>query len=165
MRPCLIFALTAASALALCGTAVSAHDHCAGHHHHHGCPGVAPAGGPQGCAGCPGDRAYDPDTVTTMRGTATAVEVVPARGGRSGGLHLTLSSDGSAIAVHVGPSWFVESEGQQFAKGDLLEVTGSVLEADGARFLVAREIKKGDSVLRLRDERGVPFWAGGRGPN
>jgi hypothetical protein len=160
MRPCLVFVLTAASAIALCGTAVSAREHCGGHHHHHGCAAGAPCGG---CAGCPGDRAYDPDTVSTLRGTAVAVEAVPARDGRAGGIHLTLSSDGSTTSVHVGPSWYVESQGQTLAKGDLLEVTGSVVEAGGARFVVAREIKKGGSVLRLRDERGVPLWAGGRG--
>lgn len=163
MRPCLVFVLTAASALALCGTAASAHDRCAGHGHH-GCPGGRPAGEPQGRCDCPGDRAYDPDTVTSLRGTATAVDVVPARGGRSGGLHLTLSSDGATMAIHVGPSWFVESQGLQLSKGDLIEVTGSVVEADGGRFLVAREVKKGSAVLRLRDERGVPLWAGGPGP-
>ena len=42
---------------------------------------------------------YDPDTVTTLRGTATAVTVVPARGGGMGGVHVTLSSDGQAMDV------------------------------------------------------------------
>jgi hypothetical protein len=42
-------------------------------------------------------------------------------------------------------------------------VTGSVIDSDGNSFLVARELKKGEKVLKLRDEQGVPVWAGGRG--
>lgn len=143
MKPYLTLALAALATLALCGTPAFAHGHCGGHHH-----------------GCPSDRVYDPDTVTTLHGTATAVVIVPARGGRSGGMHLTLSSAGAATEVHVGPGWFVEREGFRIAEGDALEVTGSVVDSDGASFVVAREIKKGTAVLRLRDKRGVPAWSG-----
>jgi hypothetical protein len=147
MKPCLTLTLAVLASLALCGTPAFAHGHCGGHHH--------------GCSSCPpGDRSYDPDSVTTLQGTATEVEVVPARGGRSGGLHLTLSSGSAATEVHVGPSWFLEREGFRIAKGDALEVTGSLVDSDGTRFVVAREIKKGSAVIRLRDEQGVPAWSG-----
>jgi hypothetical protein len=106
-------------------------------------------------------RGYDPDTVTTLKGTATAVTVVPARGGRSGGTHVTLESDGSATDVHLGPTWFLEKQGLKLAKGDAVEVTGSLVESDGKTWLVAREVKKGGTLVRLRDERGVPAWSGG----
>lgn len=107
-------------------------------------------------------RTYDPDTVTTLRGTASAVTVVPARGGRMGGMHVALQSDGQTMDVHLGPTWFLQREGVEVAKGDLVEVTGSVVDSDGSTFLVAREIKKGQKILRLRDEQGVPAWSGGR---
>jgi hypothetical protein len=136
-----------------------------GHHgcgHHHGCAGcpscVAP---PEGRQQGPADRVYDPDTVTTLRGTVTAVAVVPARGGRSGGTHVTLASDGGATDVHLGPTWFLEKQGLTLVKGDAVEVTGSLVESDGKTSLVAREVRKGQALVRLRDERGVPAWAGG----
>jgi hypothetical protein len=149
-------ALAVIAALALWGSTAPAHGHCQGQHH--GCPGC-PQGAPNEG---PAARVYDPDSVTTLHGTATAVTVLPARGGRSGGFHVTLSSEGVERDIHVGPSWFLEREGFQIAKGDVLDVTGSVVELDGASFVVAREIQKGTSVLRLRDERGVPLWAGSR---
>jgi hypothetical protein len=54
----------------------------------------------------------------------------------------------------------VEKEGLKLAKGDSLEVTGSLIEVEGTTFLVAREVRKGATLLRLRDERGAPAWAG-----
>jgi hypothetical protein len=109
-----------------------------------------------------GSSTYDLDTVTTLRGTVTAVTVVPARGGRSGGTHVMLKGEGAVTEVHLGPTWFLEREGIELSKGDSLDVTGSVVDSGGATVLVAREIKKGAKVFRLRDERGLPLWAGAR---
>jgi hypothetical protein len=147
-------ALAAIAALALWGSTASAHGPC--HDHHHGCPSC-----PQGVPGeGPAARAYDPDSVTTLHGTAAAVGVLPTRGGRAGGLHVTLASEGVEREVHLGPTWFLEREGFRIAKGDLLDVTGSIVESDGTSFVVAREIRKGAGVLRLRDERGHPAVGG-----
>lgn len=142
---------------------VQAHDCCRGHDR---CPMMSgQARGSAERGGGPGmGRTYDPDTVTTLRGTASTVAVVPARGGRMGGMHLTMQSEGQAIEVHLGPTWFLQREGVEVAKGDSIEVTGSVIEADGNRFLIAREMKKGQKLLKLRDEQGVPVWSGGRRP-
>lgn len=148
--------LAAIAALVLGGSAAWAHGHCQGHHR--GCPGC-PQGEPNPG---PAARVYDPDSVTTLHGTATAVTVLPARGGRSGGLHVMLSSEATERDVHVGPSWYLDREGFRIAKGDVLDVTGSIVDSDGTSFVVAREIKKGGHVLRLRDEGGVPLWAGSR---
>jgi hypothetical protein len=98
--------------------------------------------------------------VTTLRGTVTAVTVVPAQAGRLGGTHLTLQGEGAATEVHVGPTWFLKQEGVELSKGDALEVTGSMLDSGDETFLVAREIRTGTKVFRLRDERGFPIWAG-----
>ncbi len=130
-------------------------------HGQHACPmagaqAVEPGGG--GGTG----PVYDPDTVTTLRGTISTVTVVPARGGRKGGVHVTLQSDGQAMDVHLGPTWFLQQEGFQPAKGDSVEVTGSVVETDGSRFLIAREIKTAEKTLKLRDEQGMPAWSGSR---
>jgi hypothetical protein len=138
-----------------------AHDCCQGHH---GCPmawqpDARPGGGRTEMA-----PNYDPDTVTTLRGTASGVTVVPARGGRMGGVHITLSSDGQDMDVHLGPSWFLDREGVSVAKGDAVEVNGSVIDSNGETFLIARELKTGKKVVKLRDEQGVPVWAGGRRP-
>jgi hypothetical protein len=175
MRSHVRLALVVLPILALGGSPAAAHEHCG---RHHGCPDCPAASeGDRGCPDCvsrsagapgliPGDRAlggaiYDVDTVTTLRGTVTAVTVVPARGGRSGGTHLTLESEGAVTEAHLGPTWFLEREDLKLSKGDAVEVTGSIVDSGGATFLVVREIKKGAKVIRLRDERGLPLWAGG----
>lgn len=132
------------------------------------CPqGCAMKGTPSAAQGPGGPGAgprYDPDTVTTLRGTVDAVTVMPARGGRAGGLHLALKADGQTMDVHLGPTWFLQREGIEIAKGDVVEVTGSVVDVEGATVLVARELKKGPKAVRLRDEKGIPAWSGGRRP-
>jgi len=112
-------------------------------------------------SGSTAGRTYDPDSVTTIKGVVKAVSVVPARGGRSGGTHVTLESDGTQTEVQLGPTWFLEREGWKLTKGDALEVTGSVVDWDGSSDVIARDLKKGAQALKLRDERGVPMWAGG----
>ena len=66
--------------------------------------------------------------------------------------------------VHLGPTWFLQGEGFEIAKGDAVEVIGSVVDSEGTTFLIAREVKKGQKAVRLRDEQGVPAWSGGRRP-
>ena len=66
--------------------------------------------------------------------------------------------------VHLGPSWFLDREGVSVSKGDAVEVDGSVIDLNGETFLIARELRTGNKVVKLRDELGVPAWAGGRRP-
>ena len=138
-----------------------AHDCCQGRH---GCPMASQPEARPGTERTGTAPVYDPDTVTTLRGTASGVTVVPSRGGRMGGVHITLSSEGQAMDVHLGPSWFLDREGVSVSKGDAVEVSGSVIDLNGETFLIARELKTGNKVVKLRDERGVPAWAGGRRP-
>jgi hypothetical protein len=136
-----------------------AQDCCQGHHR---CPMASqPDARPGGGRGEMAPN-YDPDTVTTLRGTASGATIVPARGGRMGGVHITLSSDGQDMDVHLGPSWFLDREGVSVSKGDAVEVNGSVIELNGETFMIARELKTDKKVVKLRDEQGVPAWAGGR---
>lgn len=130
----------------------------------HGCPMMGTPSTQQGPGGPGAGPRYDPDTVTTLRGTVDATTVVPARGGRAGGMHVALKADGQTMDVHLGPTWFLQREGIELTKGDAVEVTGSVVDLEGATFLIARELKKGQKVLKLRDEQGIPAWSGGRRP-
>jgi hypothetical protein len=54
----------------------------------------------------------------------------------------------------------VTSKHFDFAKGDAITVTGSKVKMGGQDVVIAREIKKGDQVLTLRDARGFPLWYG-----
>lgn len=102
---------------------------------------------------------YDPATETTVRGTV--VKVIHTAGRRAGaGMHLTLKTEDRTYDVHLGPAGYVRSQGFRFSVGDRIEVTGSELTLGGRPTILAREIRKRGHLLTLRDENGVPEWAG-----
>jgi hypothetical protein len=127
---------------------------------------LAPAASAQSGSGRGRGGNYDPATETTLSGQVTkAEEVLPAgRSGRRGlgGLHLELKTGDATVVVHLGPAAFVKENGFNVAVGDRLEITGSRVTVDGDAVLLAREIKKDDRTLTLRDASGRPLWSGGR---
>lgn len=125
------------------------------------CAGAAPGAGPRfGRGGGPAGRNYDPATVTTVSGTVEAVERGPGGGGQ--GIHAQLKTADGMVDVHLGPAWFLEEQKLTVAKGDALTVTGSKRESGQQSFVIAKEVKKGEASVTLRDDRGVPRWAGAR---
>jgi hypothetical protein len=64
------------------------------------------------------------------------------------------------MEVVLGPASFVSSKKFEFAKGDRITVTGSKVTTNGQDVVVAREVKKADKVLTLRDAKGFPLWSG-----
>jgi DNA/RNA endonuclease YhcR with UshA esterase domain len=110
-----------------------------------------------------GARNYNPNTETTVKGT---VENVMQQNGSRGfsGMHLELKAGDTTYDVHVGPSAYVSNQGVSFAKGDEIEVTGSKVTMNGKEDVVARQIKKGDKTLVLRNAQGIPQWSRGGPP-
>lgn len=106
-------------------------------------------------------RMYDPKNVETVKGTVTKVEEFAPMRGMSMGIHLQLATAGGTIAVHLGPSRFLEQQPVKIVAGDKVEVTGSRIAFDGKPAIIASEVRKGDAVLKLRDAQGVPLWGGG----
>lgn len=130
---------------------------------------VAAQTGPgPGCPGCgrmgngPGQRMFDPKTITTVQGDV--VEVQRIDGMRHTGVHLTVAVGSEDVDVHLGPAFYVDAQGLALAKGDGIEVKGSRITFEGKPAIVAQEIRRGDQTLALRDASGVPLWRGqGRG--
>jgi hypothetical protein len=111
-------------------------------------PGAAQAG-----------RMYDPSTETTLKGNVEAVVAQSTRG-QMRGTHLTVKAGEEAHDVMLGPSNFITTNGFSFAKGDLIEVTGSKVTIGGMEYVIAREVIKDGKTLTLRDKNGTPQWAG-----
>lgn len=110
-----------------------------------------------------GARNYNPATETTLKGTVE--DVMQTTGNRGGiGTHLSLKTDQGVYDVHVGPAAYVSAQQFAFAKGDALEVIGSKANVNGKDILIARQIKKGNGTLTLRDERGFPKWSRAAAP-
>jgi len=76
------------------------------------------------------------------------------------GVHLTVKTDKETIAVHLGPSWYLDQQKMIFAPKDTVEITGSRVTFDGKPAIIAAEVKKGGQSLKLRDATGIPLWAG-----
>jgi hypothetical protein len=107
-------------------------------------------------------RMFNPATVETVSGTVDSVDKITPMKGMHSGIHLTLKTDNGIIDVHLGPEWYIERLDTKILKGDALEVKGSRVTISGKPAIIASEVKKGDSVLVLRDSNGVPAWAGWR---
>ena len=112
--------------------------------------------------GGPYDRLYDPKSVETVSGVVVKVEQVTPMSGMGQGVHVVLETDGATIPVHLGPVWYIERQETSIEPGDRLEVKGSRVSLEGKPAIIAAEVHKGDETLRLRNEAGVPMWAGWR---
>ena len=103
-----------------------------------------------------------PQAVETVTGVVASVKkFTPVEGGASG-VHLQLKTETETISVHLGPSWYLDDQEVQIRVNDRIEVTGFRKTFDGKPAIIAAEVKKGNGVLRLRDENGIPWWAGWR---
>jgi hypothetical protein len=108
------------------------------------------------------NRLYDATTVDTISGEVLSVEKITPVKGMSYGVHLQLKTEQETVSVHVGPAWFIENQDVKIELKEKIEVKGSRVTFDGKPAIIAAQVKKGDEVLKLRDENGVPVWAGWR---
>lgn len=116
-------------------------------------------GGPGPAVGPHYKRMYDPKTVETISGEVVKVNRTPHPRGRSDSVHLILKTDKEEIPVHLGPSWHLDKQDVKIGQNDKVEVKGSRVNFKGKPALIASEVKKGDALLKLRDESGVPAWS------
>jgi hypothetical protein len=105
-------------------------------------------------------RMYDPKTIETLAGEVVSVDkFIPSRG-MSQGVHLALKTGTETISIHLGPAWYIDNQEVKIAAGDKIEIKGSRISFDGKPAVIAAEVRKGDDVLTLRDQSGVPAWSG-----
>jgi len=108
----------------------------------------------------PYQRMYNTSTIETISGEVIGIEqTVPMRR-MNKGIAVMLKTDKEMIAVHLGPSWYIERLETKIVKGDKIEVKGSRVTFTGKPAIIAAHVKKGGDALILRDSAGVPVWAG-----
>ena len=107
-------------------------------------------------------RMYDPKTVEIVTGEVVKVDRITPMRGMSSGVHLVVKTDKGDVSVHLGPQWYLENQDVKIEPKDKVEIKGSRVTLQGQATLIAAEVKKGDEVLKLRDDAGVPMWAGWR---
>ena len=107
-------------------------------------------------------RMYNSATVESITGAVVSIDKITPTKGMSNGIHVVVKTDKESIPVHLGPAWYVERLDTKIEKGDVIEVKGSRIAYNGKPAIIAAEVKKGDAVLKLRDDNGYPAWAGWR---
>jgi len=124
--------------------------------------GVMWRGGGGWGSGMPYSRLFNPQTVETISGVVVSVEKIAPMHGMAYGIHAMVKTDKETISVHLGPDWYITNQDMGIEANDQVEVKGSRITIEGAPALIAAEVKKGADVLTLRDESGLPVWAGWR---
>ncbi len=107
-------------------------------------------------------RLYNPKAIETIGGEVVNVDTITPLKGMSSGVHLMVKTDKETISAHLGPAWYIQRLDMKIATGDKVEITGSRVTFQGKPAIIAAEVKKGDEILRLRDENGFPVWSGWR---
>ncbi len=110
--------------------------------------------------GSPYSKMYDPKSVETINGEVTGISRMTPRKGMSAGIHMNVKTDKETVSVHLGPSWYLENQDLKIEPKDKVEVKGSRITFEGKPAIIAAEVRKGDEVLRLRDDAGFPVWSG-----
>jgi len=104
-------------------------------------------------------RMFDPKTLETFSGEVTTVDQLTPGYGMSDRVWLGLQTDKHMILVILGPTWFHKVQNFKIEPKDRLEVKGSMITTMEEPMFIATEVKKGDQVLKLRDDSGYPVWA------
>ena len=112
--------------------------------------------------GTPYNKMYDPKTVETISGEVISVDRITPNKGMAGGVHMIVKTDKETISVQLGPSFYIENQDVKLQAKDKVEVKGSKITFGGKPAIIAAEVKKGDEVLKLRDDAGFPVWSGWR---
>jgi hypothetical protein len=106
---------------------------------------------------------YDPKSELTLTGTVEGINRTGYANMPGMGVHLILKTGDETTEVHLGPAVFIDKK-MTFKKDDTVQITGSKVTMMGKSVVIAREVKKGNEVLKLRDQNGVPLWSRGRMP-
>ncbi len=105
---------------------------------------------------------YSPNKMETVYGNVVSIEKAASGRGMSYGVHLIVKSDEETLSVRLGPEWYMKDQGFTITTDDKVEIKGHRISDRGEDAIIATEIKKGDKVLKIRDENGLPFWRGRR---
>jgi hypothetical protein len=103
------------------------------------------------------DPRYDLSKVIDVDATVIDTREVPGNNPLSG-LHLAVKIESDTVDVFLGPVDFLRDFAITFAKGDKLEIIGSKVKFGGAHLVLARQVRRDETTLYLRDAKGKPHW-------
>jgi hypothetical protein len=100
---------------------------------------------------------YDMASEVKVKGVIDEVREVP---GEFEGTQLVVKADTKTVLVHVAPSDFLKEIDTSFKKGDEVLIVGAKVPGATEEEILAREITDGNNTATLRDDKGIPIWAG-----
>jgi hypothetical protein len=103
---------------------------------------------------------YNPHDVETVVGMVMAIDNFSLGERMPDQVRLNLMLREGTIYVLLGPPWFVHQQEPKINLKDQVEVVGSKITLAGIPTILATQVKKGDEILKLRDENGFPLWGG-----
>ena len=113
--------------------------------------------------GTPVDPGFDRNTVIQVTGSVSQVDLTS----RKGPCTLSLKTQDQLITVILGPSWFLLEQRADIQQGDTLAIEGAkMMDRRGNLHVVAGTVTnhRTGTVLKLRDETGLPLWRGSGRP-
>ena len=108
--------------------------------------------------GDPYRKIFDSKTIKTISGEVIKIDQVPEFGF---GLQMRLAvfiDKKEILPVYLGPAFYLLT--RHFKLGDQVTVSGSQVTVSGEPLMIAMTVKRGNEVLRLRDQDGIPAWIG-----
>lgn len=104
---------------------------------------------------------YDVASEVKIKGVVDDIQQVP---GDYEGTVLVVKTETNIVKVHVAPADFLKEMDTTFSKGDQVQVTGAKAPNGGENEILAREITVGTNTCTVRDDKGIPVWAGWKLP-
>ena len=110
----------------------------------------------------PAEPRYDTATVVDVSMVVVETREV-AKGNPFAGTHLMVRpessrQDSEAQDVYLAPSEFIKQFNLTFHAGDRIEVIGSKVKMGTTQMILARELRRSDTTLIIRDQKGDPVW-------
>lgn len=95
---------------------------------------------------------YQSGKQETVKGTVLDVNTTQLPGKEIKLVHLTLQTDKGPVKVRLGPEKFLDKSNLKINKGDAIEVTGSNITVGNRSVVIAAEVNKGGTIVKLRDK-------------
>ena len=103
-------------------------------------------------------REYDIKTVEEFTGKVEQIVNSDGENGQVKGVEIIVDTGEELRLVHLGPSWFIEHQQEKIKSGQKVTVKGSKIIHNNVPIVVAKWIKRGNEILKLRSEKGEPIW-------
>jgi hypothetical protein len=100
---------------------------------------------------------YDSRAEYVVKGTVAGVKTHDSMMGFKD-THIIITTVAGDMEVHVGPAVYLAKHGLEVKPGDEVVVTGCKTIYEEKPVLVARQIKRGDLSVTVRNTRGKPVW-------